>query len=229
MGGLSYASRWFMTFMCLLIGFLHFQHSTQVRRDIPQKVSQSYFAGSRTFLPNFIQSSTALQRSPDYHTTRSLVTTSRSQLQHVCIALSNWNSATYATFIHTLDATILFVSEQITNILRFFLSKNIRIARDRAWDQTVASRGKGSEFWQPYVEEFAVPPKIAGWRWEKWVGNSIVRMIITKGVLSNFHVILTTHSHGIYIRYTATSELLSVRWRCYRRILQICQHRSLPS
>lgn len=76
---------------------------------------------------------------------------------------------------------MLFLSEQITYILRFFLSKNIRIARERAWDQTVASRGKGPEFWQPYVEEYAVPPKIGGWRWEKWVGNSIVRMVLMRG------------------------------------------------
>lgn len=83
----------------------------------------------------------------------------------------------------TSDATILFVSEQITYILRFFLAKNIRIARERAWDQTVLSRGKGPEFWQPYVEEYAVAPKIGEWKWEKWVGNSFVRMVITRGML----------------------------------------------
>ncbi|KAE9402694.1 hypothetical protein BT96DRAFT_1017440 [Gymnopus androsaceus JB14] len=34
-----------------------------------------------------------------------------------------------------------------------FSTRNIRIARDRAWNQTVLSRGKGESFWQPYVEE----------------------------------------------------------------------------
>jgi len=58
------------------------------------------------------------------------------------------------------DAAAVLVGNQITTILRFFLSKNIRIARDRAWDQTVASRGKGTTFWQPYVEEWENPPKI---------------------------------------------------------------------
>jgi hypothetical protein len=39
------------------------------------------------------------------------------------------------------------VASQVTYILRFFPSRNIRIARtDRAWDQTVASWGKGSRF-----------------------------------------------------------------------------------
>lgn len=55
---------------------------------------------------------------------------------------------------------MLFLGHQVTYILRFFLSKNIRIARERAWAQTVASRGKGLEFWQPYVEEWEVPPVV---------------------------------------------------------------------
>ncbi|KAJ2930310.1 hypothetical protein H1R20_g6757, partial [Candolleomyces eurysporus] len=61
--------------------------------------------------------------------------------------------------LHTY-AAILYVSQQVTFILRFFLSKNIRIARDRAWQHTVESRGKGPEFWRPYVEEWEVPPQV---------------------------------------------------------------------
>ena len=53
------------------------------------------------------------------------------------------------------------MASQVTYILRFFLSRNIRIARDRAWAQTVASRGKGPDFWQPYVEEWQNPPSLA--------------------------------------------------------------------
>jgi hypothetical protein len=34
----------------------------------------------------------------------------------------------------------MIFESQVTYILRFFLSRNIRIAKDRAWDQTVASR-----------------------------------------------------------------------------------------
>lgn len=59
-----------------------------------------------------------------------------------------------------LDAAVLFLGSQVTYILRFTLSKNIRIARKYVWDQTVASRGKGQDFWQPYVEEWKVPPVV---------------------------------------------------------------------
>ncbi|KAI6003572.1 hypothetical protein EDC04DRAFT_1016573 [Pisolithus marmoratus] len=60
----------------------------------------------------------------------------------------------------TTYVTAIVIGTQITAILTFFLSRNIRIARKRAWDQTVASRGKGSDFWQPYVEEWQVPPLV---------------------------------------------------------------------
>jgi hypothetical protein len=59
---------------------------------------------------------------------------------------------------YSTDAAVVSLGSQVTFILGFFLYRNIRIARDRAWVQTVASRGKGPEFWQPYVEECEVPP-----------------------------------------------------------------------
>ena len=57
-----------------------------------------------------------------------------------------------------IDAAIVIVGSQVTYIMQFFLRRNIGIARDRAWDQTVTSRGKGPEFWKPYVEEWENPP-----------------------------------------------------------------------
>jgi hypothetical protein len=36
----------------------------------------------------------------------------------------------------------------------------MRVARERIYAQTVASRGKGPDFWGPYVEEWADPPKM---------------------------------------------------------------------
>ena len=76
----------------------------------------------------------------------------------------------------------------MTVILKFFLSKNIRIARERAWDQTVRSRGKGPEFWGPYVEEYAVPPKLGSWawRWEHWISGYFGRMVLLRGALHLF-------------------------------------------
>jgi len=81
--------------------------------------------------------------------------------------------------------TILLVGSQFTGIIGFFVSRNIRIARQRVWDQTVASRGKGPDFWQPYVEEWDSPP-VVNERWGRL--NSIFtmwfwRMIIQKVIL----------------------------------------------
>jgi hypothetical protein len=56
------------------------------------------------------------------------------------------------------DATLLSISTQASSILYFFLSKNIRIARSRAYEQIIVSRGKGPDFWKPYVEEWDNPP-----------------------------------------------------------------------
>jgi hypothetical protein len=41
-----------------------------------------------------------------------------------------------------------------------FFMHNIHIAWDRAWAQMQTSRAKGPEFWEPYVEEWDVPPPI---------------------------------------------------------------------
>ena len=60
----------------------------------------------------------------------------------------------------------------------------MRIARDRAWDQVLASRGKAPEFWGPYIEEWQSPPQVGTnpqTSWEKWVTSSIGRMIIKRG------------------------------------------------
>jgi len=82
----------------------------------------------------------------------------------------------------------MIVGSQVTYILRFFLSRNIRIARDRAWDQTVASRGKGPGFWQPYVEEWEYPPRLdldskKHKFIQKWLGGWFGLFLIKRGML----------------------------------------------
>ena len=97
-----------------------------------------------------------------------------------------------ATVTHTSsDATVIIVANQVTSIISFFLSKNIRIARNRAWEQTVKSRGKGSEFWGPYVEEWAVPPKLGSklWRWEHWLSGYFGRMVLLRGTYIAFSTV----------------------------------------
>ncbi|KAI0296911.1 hypothetical protein B0F90DRAFT_1811257 [Multifurca ochricompacta] len=88
-------------------------------------------------------------------------------------------------------ATIVFLSSQFTFILNFFLSRNLRIARERAWDQTIASRGKGPGFWKPYVEEWEVPPKVDV---NQWAGleeakGKVLRVIVKRLLLIPLHVI----------------------------------------
>ncbi|WWD09615.1 hypothetical protein V865_007743 [Kwoniella europaea PYCC6329] len=52
---------------------------------------------------------------------------------------------------------------QISSILRYFIYKNLKIARSRAYSLTVSSRGKPHEFWsQGYIEEWAQPPAVPG-------------------------------------------------------------------
>lgn len=69
-------------------------------------------------------------------------------------------------------------------LMEFFVGKNLRIARDRAWDQTLKSRGKDAEFWGPYVEEWQVPPRVDPKhdvpKWQKLVTGRIGRIVIKK-------------------------------------------------
>ena len=93
--------------------------------------------------------------------------------------------------VFCIDAAIVIVGSQVTHIMRFFLRRNIGIARDRAWDQTVASRGKGPEFWKPYVEEWENPPivelnssKQDGL--SKWLRGRFGMLVIKNGELHPF-------------------------------------------
>ncbi|KAJ7647705.1 hypothetical protein FB45DRAFT_206659 [Roridomyces roridus] len=87
--------------------------------------------------------------------------------------------------VHTY-AAVLMLGSQLTYILRFFLSRNIRIARERAWDQTVASRGKGPDFWGPYVEEWTHPPRVVIDTWSNRFKSNFfggVSMFVLRRVL----------------------------------------------
>jgi len=83
-------------------------------------------------------------------------------------------------FIHPTVAALLAVGEQANIILNFFLRRNIAIAKQRVWDQTVASRGKGPSFWKPYVEEWDRPPVITKPGWDSWLSGSAARFVIRK-------------------------------------------------
>lgn len=86
--------------------------------------------------------------------------------------------------VFSADMAILLLGTQVTSIITFFLSRNIRIARQRAWDQTVASRGKGPDFWQPYVEEWDVPPVVdesLSARMSNAMGTWTLGVVVKKG------------------------------------------------
>lgn len=91
-------------------------------------------------------------------------------------------TAALPTHLLVPDAAVVLISSQITNIIKFFLSRNIRIARERAWDHTVASRGKGPDFWQPYVEEWQRAPIITTSSWDKWLGGWFGRVVVRRVV-----------------------------------------------
>ncbi|KAG8920928.1 hypothetical protein FRC02_000563 [Tulasnella sp. 418] len=82
-------------------------------------------------------------------------------------------------------ATIIFMSSQVSSIIAFFLSKNIRLAKERAWNQVVISRGKAPDFWGPYVEEWEEPPRILPHspKWGKWLGSWIGRLVVNQVVI----------------------------------------------
>ncbi|KAH8099886.1 hypothetical protein BXZ70DRAFT_941695 [Cristinia sonorae] len=89
----------------------------------------------------------------------------------------------------TYAALVLF-SSQLTFILTFFLSRNLRIAKDRTWDYTLRSRGKGPEFWKPYVEEWDAPPRVTGDEWSvAWFMTSLPGRWAIKLVLSPLHLV----------------------------------------
>ncbi|KAF8887116.1 hypothetical protein BD779DRAFT_1441132 [Infundibulicybe gibba] len=121
--------------------------------------------------------------------------------------------------IHTY-AAVLFLGSQVTYILKFFLFKNIRIARERAWNQTMVSRGKGPDFWKPYVEEWDNPPPVSDPLRYKWLGGSaglflinVVILLIPFGFYPVIGIILAAWfkalgtSHNLHRQYFASKKM----------------------
>jgi hypothetical protein len=122
------------------------------------------------------------------------------------------------------DVTILLLGAQVTTVITFFLSRNIRIARQRAWDQTVASRGKGADFWQPYVEEWEVPPAVhegfsarLGNVMEIW----IIGVVVKKGPCT--YILICYHRDAELLRSSASSSIVPISLPGY---ICSCRHQS---
>ncbi|GAA5931605.1 hypothetical protein JCM1841_004725 [Sporobolomyces salmonicolor] len=54
--------------------------------------------------------------------------------------------------------TWALVLGQVSMLVEWLLGRELKKSREEVYEQTVRSRGKASDFWQPYVEEWAVPP-----------------------------------------------------------------------
>ena len=141
---------------------------------------------------------------------------------HTCELVCYFKEAVHF-LIFNIDAAVLIVASQVTYILRFFLSRNIRIARDRAWDQTVASRGKGPDFWQPYVEEWQNPPSLASnpnsnQFVNKWLGGRFGLFLVKRGMFSDLDddvINCNFDMDSSSVSYTG----LSIHWFCHLRLV----------
>ncbi|GAA5944102.1 hypothetical protein JCM3775_003901 [Rhodotorula graminis] len=54
--------------------------------------------------------------------------------------------------------TWMLVLGQASMFLEWMLKRELRKSRDEVYEATVRSRGKAPDFWQPYTEEWLVPP-----------------------------------------------------------------------
>ncbi|KAJ9122061.1 hypothetical protein QFC24_004288 [Naganishia onofrii] len=116
--------------------------------------------------------------------------------------------------------TILFILPQLSYLLNYFIRRNLRLARSRAYDLTVQSRGKPESFWSKgYVEEWEQPPIIQGLNDPKgtkgkqqegalsWI---LLRVLTTFGTLKSvilipispylpiFNILFTSATRGLY-------------------------------
>ncbi|KIY49168.1 hypothetical protein FISHEDRAFT_41591 [Fistulina hepatica ATCC 64428] len=88
-------------------------------------------------------------------------------------------------------AAVLMLGSQVTYIMRFFLARNINIARERAWNYTVISRGKGPGFWHAYVEESEGPASVEPKRGNilhKMMGTSFGRFFVKRVIFLPFNL-----------------------------------------
>lgn len=94
-------------------------------------------------------------------------------------------------------ATLIILSSQITFLFNLFLTRNLRIVREHAWGQTIASRGKSPSFWQPYVEEWDLPPTVDT---NQWMGLEKAKNKLVRFAIKNCGL-----AHGFKIPSTLTS------------------------
>ncbi|GAA5913927.1 uncharacterized protein JCM6883_000120 [Sporobolomyces salmoneus] len=86
--------------------------------------------------------------------------------------------------------TWMLVLGQVTFIVEWMLKRELKKSRTEVYDRTVQSRGKPTEFWQPYVEEWKVPPFDRAKRsaerqsFYKKLASPIFRMLVLRVLLT---------------------------------------------
>lgn len=86
--------------------------------------------------------------------------------------------------------TWTMVLSQVTMLCEWLLKRELKRSRTEVYERTVQSRGKPVEFWQPYVEEWKVPPYERAQRgaerqsFYKKLASPIFRMIVLRVLLT---------------------------------------------
>ncbi|POY76896.1 hypothetical protein BMF94_0149 [Rhodotorula taiwanensis] len=89
---------------------------------------------------------------------------------------------TYTTFTLTLGQVSMFVE--------WMLARELRKSRNEVYERTVESRGKPDDWWQPYTEEWAVPPVARASRaaekqsFYRRLSSPVVRLLLLKVLLT---------------------------------------------
>ncbi|BGO96901.1 hypothetical protein NBRC10513v2_002616 [Rhodotorula toruloides] len=70
----------------------------------------------------------------------------------------NVHEAAYFGVSPVAYTTWALLAGQVSALIEFLLKRELRKSREEVYEQTVRSRGKPADWWQPYTEEWLVPP-----------------------------------------------------------------------
>jgi hypothetical protein len=99
--------------------------------------------------------------------------------------------------------------------------------------QTVASRGKGPEFWRPYVEEWPVPPKVTpqrskGWSVERLLSTFAGRLIFKNGTFSCFVVAAKLTTDAVFLAPFISMPIVGIVTAAWLRGLGTARYLHIP-
>lgn len=146
--------------------------------------------------------------------------------------------------------TMVLVLGQISMLLEWALRRELGKSKEQVYEATVRSRGKGQEFWGPYVEEWKVPPveraKRASEKQSFYarLASPVVRLVIIKGKLGTagslartsltlhcYTVLLTPLSFipGLSLVVTSAIRCLTLARTLHKPVRHLTVYRQLSS